>query len=312
MYSELEKWLTIRKMVEEKYTELKRAVEALTMTYSSFNRAIQKSSTTTSDYLREICGWIKSRFLTAEKVKMYKSDWISYLSNVDLLHLYSYLNDVLRCFYHYVDIAVDDIKLDGDMLVGYSMRRCGDVTDNKSELFARFMKSVRRFGKPNPNHPNEVCYEVDKFFSKQDIEYSGKPLGEEDEYVELNNIEYRKAVVALLVEDAIKRHKANLKSGNNLIKNAINGGSQKIDFDIDKKEFCLASRREQGFGITNLPKPYSDDFYFRYFESDAKDFVGVDEHGRPIEKARNGDFYNSLGEKLPEEDVYYMPKEFLD
>lgn len=311
MYSELEKWLTIRKMVEEKYTELKRAVEALSMNYSSFNKAIQKSNTTTSDYLREICGWIKSRFLTPENIKVYKTDWISNLSSVDLLHLFSYLNDVLRCFYHYIDIAVDDIKLDGDMLTSYNMRRCGDVTNNKSELFSRFMKSVRRFGKPNPNHPNEVCYEVDKFFLKQNIEYSGKPIGDGEEYVDINNIEYRKAVVALLVEDAVKRYNKTIKSGDSLVKNAISV-SQKVDFDSAKKEFCLASRREQGFGITNLPKPYSEGFHFRDVESDSKSFVGVDEHGRPIEKTKSGDYYNSLGEKLFDEDVFYTPTDFLD
>lgn len=309
MYSDYEKWVTIRKMVEEKYLELRRAVEALSVNYSSFNQAIQKSNEQTSSNLRELFGWIKSRFVTVSNRDI--KNWISNLSSVDLMHLYSYLNDILRCFYHHVDIAVDDIKRDGDILVDYRLRRCGDITDNGDLLFRRFLRNVRNFGKPNPNRPNEVCYPIDKYFSKADVELCGPPDEEFGVVVELNNEEYRKSVLSLLIIDAVKRYNRKNKATEGLIQKKIGSScARKIDFDSVKREFCVSSRSEHGFGVKNLVAPDSVDFYERVWEDDRKEFVGINEMGSPIEKDADGNYY-ALGEKL-DDDTYFIPKDLLD
>lgn len=315
MYSELEKWIVIRKMVEEKYLELKRAVEALSFNYSSFNMVIQTSKSKMVDYYKSICALIKSHFISPKNTKTFTNGWISNLSAVDLLHLYNYLNNILRCFYHYVDIAVYDCKKNKEVLVDYRMRRCGDTAGNADDIFSRFIKNVKNFGKPNPNRLDEECYEIDKYFVKSDVEFTGKPNDDENPSVDLYNLDYRKAVVALLIEDSVKRYNRNSaknkKSPNQTLKKDKEKKSTKIDFESARKEFCLSSRSENGFGIKDLPAPYSDEFYFRYNEDVSSRFVGVDEWGNPITMDAKSNYFNSFGEQLPD-DVYFVPTNNLE
>lgn len=270
MYSEYAKWTTIRQMCHEKNLEL---VKIISMLSDGFER---------DENMKSINYAIKRRFLSKTKIEELGSNWRNCISSVDLLHLYNYLNRVLYCIYTYAPIRITEIKRTGDILTDYEVRYAGYLSyyNNFNSIFRTAEKSIKssRFN------------EVDPYFIKNGtsatIQFTSKPKTKSKVEIPLYNIQYRREIVSILIEEAIERYEVATKT------------KCKDSFETARDKFCLNSYpyTELGMGDVRLIEPI-------IFEDDniKPKFLGLDINGHPVYEDSNGDLVDNAGAKLPED-----------
>lgn len=270
MYSEYSKWSTIRVMCHEKNLEI---IKVVSMLSNGFER---------DENIKTINYAIKRRFLTKNKMEEFGSNWRNCISSVDLLHLYNYLNRILYCIYTHAPIRITEIKRTEDILTDYEIRYSGYLshTNNFSTIFSAIEKSIKssRF--------NEVDPYFIKTGDKATIQFTGKPTKQTKVKIPKYDMQYRREIVSLLIDDAIERYEQATKT------------KCKDNFQTARDKFCLNSYpyTELGMGDVRLIEPI-------IFEDDniKPKFLGLDINGHPVYEDSNGDLVDNAGAKLPED-----------
>lgn len=276
LYSDWNKWIIIRRMVSEKYAELEKAISSITPQTAREERI---------KYCKRI---VRNLFPVKDMTEKQKKKWVDNISAVDLLFVYSLLNDVLRCFYYHCPMSVRPIAHNNDVIINYNLFRCGDLELSNATLYKKIAKNLAMF----------------EYVSKiYDGKFDTINVPKRKDYaVELYNLEYRKSVVALLIEDALPR-----------IREATKG--QVADFNEAKKYFRLNSHQivegrepeAMCMGMLSVPNPAVDMLYGEdEMEITSHEVVGLDEFGHPITKDSSHQRYDHQGNPI-DDDSYVCP-----
>ena len=276
IYSDWNKWIIIRRMVSEKYAELEKAICAISPKEKREERI---------KYCKRI---VRNLFPVKEMDTKAKQKWVDNISAVDLLFVYSLLNDVLRCFYYHCPMSVRPIAKNNDIIIDYNLFRCGDFEFSNNDLYKKIAKNLSMF----------------EYASKiYDGKFDTKNVPARKDYaVELYNLDYRKSVVALLIEDALPR-----------IRKVSKG--EVAEFDEARKYFRLSSHQivegkeaeANCMGMLSIPNPERDMLYGDdELETNSYQLIGLDEFGHPITVDKNHQRYDYTGKPI-DDDSYICP-----
>lgn len=274
MFSNQEKWVVMRQMVKEKQYELTKYVKLLS------NRLNAKQR------FKQVNSLIKSRFVPQNMKESLDNNRRDYLSSVDLLHLYSYMNKLLYFFYSIAPVHIEEKNTKGGLLYDYRFHYVGE-TDAYHSLEDLY-KSVY--------HIISTIKDVDKYFvidgESATLKFSGKP--KEKPNIDLYDINIRKGVVAELVDDAVARYEV---STNTKVKENLE--ERRNAFRLyphhDYKEMGLTDinyfedMQNEEIDMEDMPNP-----------SLIRRMVGLDCNCHPVYESREG-YFDCNGLLLPED-----------
>ena len=279
IYSNWDKWKTIREMVSEKYAELKKAVFVL----SRYETELEKANR-----IKFCKGIVKNLFPVKDMTDKQKKTWLDNISAVDLLFVYSLLNDVLRRFYYHCPMAVEIIATKNDVISKYKLHRSGELYYSNNDLYKKIERDLKRF---------EYISEIyDGKFNCKDVP---KPR---NSVIDFDNLNYRKSVIASIIEDALPRIKEHTKG-------------KVADFETARSYFKLSSMeivkgREpeiKCMGMLSIPNPEKEALYGEELEDIiSHEVIGLDEFGHPITKGSNFQRYDYTGKPI-DDDSYISP-----
>jgi len=243
LYSEENKWAVIREMVKEKYKELSEAISSITLLKGDRDvMAYKESEELFIERLKTCKKVVRKLFNVSSMDSKYKKDWLEHISAVDLLFVYSLLNDILICFYGYCPMGIEKIVYNDDIIIEYNLLRCGLMDRSNGTLYRLFEKNVKDFNIVSKLYDNKL--QLKTFKTKSN-----------DELVNLYNLDYRKSVVAVILQDAMPRI---IKATDGLIS----------DFDSARKKLRLHSHQIvegkpecQCMGMISIPNPSKDILY---------------------------------------------------
>lgn len=264
MYSELDKWTVIREMVKEKQFELNKYVKLLSMSYNEEKR------------FRQINTFIKRHFIPKD-MKNIDSNWRDYLSSVDLLHLYSFMNKMLSYFYNIAPVHIEPKEMKGDIMIDYKFHPCGSSNDRSGEDLYNVVYGIYK----------NVDILHDKFFvldgQNATIDFTGKPKGRLS--VDVYDMDVRRGVLAELVDDAVARYEYS--------------GNKKVEENLEarRKIFHFIPHRDYPeMGIKDVDYTETEEVEDRLISK----MVGTDIYGNPVYESRDG-FTNVAGDPLPDD-----------
>lgn len=268
MYSNQEKWLVMREMVKEKQYELTKFVKLLSNKFNAEQR------------FRQVNSLIKSHFVPQNMKESLDRNWRDYLSSVDLLHLYSYMNKLLYFFYSIAPVHIEEKSTKGGLLYDYRFHYVGemDAYHSLEDLY----KSVYNIIK--------TINDVDRFFimdgNNATLKFSGKPESKEKSNIDLYDLDTRKGVVAELIDDAVAIYEA---STNKQVKESL---------EDRRRAFKLYPHHDyKEMGLTNIDycssqdKNQDEESYY-VDGSLIRKMVGLDCYGHPVYMSREGYFDN--------------------
>ena len=286
--TELEKWIAMREMVKEKYNELRKAIYCLSnqkyeMGYDIDDPKYYNIKSNDEENIRKIYRKIRSNFVPKDMKDV--DGWLDKLSAVDLLHVFCYLNQVLRCFYHHVPVHFTITSQNKDMVVDYSTHRTGDFTVSNETLFKKFNKNLSLSDMEYSNINSFFCKEGEN----STIKFTGMPEQKSKEVplIPIFNLHYRRTVLTYLMQDAVTRYQ---KSNNLKI--------MPVDIDKIKNQFTLYSDKYLS-KIEPIDEAVEDFYDAESYENGVTqgEYVGLDSNGHPITK-KDGVYYDCFGKEL--------------
>lgn len=272
MFSNQEKWLVMREMVKEKQYELTKYIKLLSNRLNAEYR------------FKQVNALIKSRFVPQSMKESFDSNWRDYLSSVDLLHLYHYMNKVLYFFYSIAPVHIEEKSTKGGVLFDYNFHYVGE--NDPYHALEDLYKSIY--------HIIKTITDVNKYFVQDGdtatLRFSGKPKSKQKTNIDLYNINTRKGVVAELIDDAVARYEAST--------------NKKVEENLQnrRKVFRLYPHSEyKEMGLADVD--YVEE---TITDEEAKDhnlirkMIGLDCNGHPVYESREG-YFDCNGEMLPDD-----------
>lgn len=202
LYTEQSKWLVIRRMVSEKYLELHSIINDIF--YNDYR----------NKHIKNINDFIRSKFIPKDmeeeltrinsRGKVVEKEWLDELSAVDLLNVYSYLNQILNCLYYYTRTNIEVKTASNDEIYMYNVNTPSKYyyEDNAVSRYNNFLWRIK----------NKDLAVVNPYFSKNvkkrtiQLNPKGTNYCKDAPLLPAKNTNYRKSVVALLIKDAISRY----------------------------------------------------------------------------------------------------------
>ncbi len=255
----------MREMVKEKQFELNKYVRLLSMSYNEEKRFGQINS------------FIKRHFIPSD-MKNIDSNWRDYLSSVDLLHLYSFMNKMLSYFYSVAPVHIEPKEIRGDIMIDYKFHPCGSSNDRSGEDLYNVIYGIYK----NVDILHNKYFVLDG--KNATIDFSGKPKGRPS--VDVYDIDVRRGVLAELVDDAVTRYE--------------NSGNPKVEDDLKSIRNTFYFRPHRDYAEMGV-----NDVDYTESKEEVEDrliprMVGTDIYGNPVFESING-YQDVAGNPLPDD-----------
>ena len=272
MFSNQGKWLVMREMVKEKQYELTKYIKLLSNRLNAEQR------------FKQVNSLIKSRFMPQNMKESFDSNWRDYLSSVDLLQLYHYMNKILYFFYSVAPVHIEEKSSKGGVLFDYNFHFVGE--NDPYHALEDLYKSIYNIIK--------TITDVNKYFvldgETATLKFSGKPKSKEKSNIDLYDVDIRKGVVAELIDDAVARYE---NSTHKRVKENLQERRRafKLYPHPDYKEMGLTDLDYVKESITDdEPKDFSL----------IRKMIGLDCNGHPVYESREG-YFDTNGIMLPDD-----------